>query len=290
MPATIMPTGLFLSKVSYTRQHAEVGLRERRVTKVWRRTSGRPAAAEAPSVADRGSGPDSGSRIDADSGSFGIARLHWVRVTERRKEFHEEIRTIEGKVVELFALVGEDLELATEALLNGDASALKVVTERQSSIDGIYEELELLVNRQMVLQQPVGDELRLLLSVLRILPDLDRAHRLALHIAEHATHILSGDLSPRTRLLVQRMGDTAADMWSLAATAWYERDRTAADKLEERDDDMDSLHSALVAELASGTMRLPVTMDMTLVARYYERFADHAVEIAHRVVYLAGPE
>ena len=209
-----------------------------------------------------------------------------MRVTERRKEFHEEIRTIEGKVVELFALVGEDLELATEALLNGDASALKVVTERQSSIDGIYEELELLVNRQMVLQQPVGDELRLLLSVLRILPDQDRAHHLVMHIAEHATH--SDDLSPRAQSLVKRMGDTAADMWHKAANAWYEHDGSAASALEEQDEDMDSLHSALTAELASGTMRLPVAMDMTLVARYYERVADHAVNIAHRVEYLAA--
>jgi phosphate transport system protein len=86
------------------------------------------------------------------------------------------------------------------------------------------------------------------------------------------------------------MGDTAADMWNQAANAWYERDRSAAAALEEQDDDMDSLHAALVAELASGTMRLPVAMDMTLVARYYERFADHAVNIAHRVVYLAGRE
>ena len=209
-------------------------------------------------------------------------------MTELRKEFREALRAIEGKVVELFALVGEDLAVATGALLNGDAGALKVVAERQASIEGIYRELELLVDRQLLLQAPVADQLRLLLSVLRILPDQDRAHRLALHIAEHATHVLSDDLSPRTRGLVERMGDTAADMWNKAANAWYERDRTAADALEEQDDDMDSLHSALVAELASGTMRLPVTMDMTLVARYYERFADHAVNIARRVVYLAG--
>jgi phosphate transport system protein len=209
-------------------------------------------------------------------------------MTELRKEFHQELQAIEAKVVELFALVGEDLAVATRALLNCDAGALKVVTERQASIDGIYSELEHLVDREIALQAPVAADLRLLLSVLRILPDLDRAHRLALHIAEHATHILSGDLSTRTQGLVQRMGDTAAEMWNKAANAWYERDRTAVDTLEEQDDDMDSLHSALVAELASGTMRLPVAMDMALVARYYERFADHAVNIAHRVVYLAG--
>ncbi len=223
------------------------------------------------------------------SGFKGATRfVYTCRMTELRKEFHEALRAIEGKVVELFALVGEDLAVATGALLNGDVGALKVVAERQASIEGIYRELELLVDRQLLLQTPVADQLRLLLSVLRILPDQDRAHRLALHIAEHATHVLSDDLSPRTRGLVERMGDTAADMWNKAANAWYERDRTAADALEEQDDDMDSLYSALVAELAAGTMRLPVTMDMTLVARYYERFADHAVNIAHRVVYLAG--
>jgi phosphate transport system protein len=210
------------------------------------------------------------------------------RMTELRKEFHQELQNIEGKVVELFALVGEDLELATRALLNSDAGALKMVTERQANIDSIYGDLEVLVNRQLALQSPVAHDLRLLLSVLRILPDQDRAHRLALHIAQQATHVLSDDLSPRTRGLVQRMGATAADMWDKASDAWYKRDRTAAEALDEQDDDMNSLYSALVAELASGAMRLPVTMDMTLVARYYERFADHAVNIARRVVYLAG--
>lgn len=209
-------------------------------------------------------------------------------MTELRKEFHQELRAIEGKVVELFAFVGEDLSVATRALLSSDAEALKVITERQASIDGIYVELEELVNRNLLLQQPVGDDLRLLVSVLRVLPDHERAHRLAFHIAEEATHVLSDDLTPRTRGLVERMGDTGADMWNKAADAWYNRDRTAVDRLQKQDEDMDSLHSALVAELASGVMRLPVIMDMTLVARYYERFGDHAVRIAHRVVYLAG--
>ena len=164
------------------------------------------------------------------------------------------------------------------------------MAERHATVGNIYRELELLLNRQFVRQAPVATDLRLLLSVLRILPDQERAHNLVFDVAERAAHVLSDDLSPRTGGLVRIMGDTAADMWNQAANAWYARDRTAADALEERDDDMDSLHSALVAELASGSMRLPVAMDMTLVARDYERFADHAVNIAHRVVYLAGVE
>jgi phosphate transport system protein len=84
------------------------------------------------------------------------------------------------------------------------------------------------------------------------------------------------------------MGTLAADMWRQAADCWYQRDRAAALAVAERDEEMEQLYASLIAELASGRMALPVTMEMTLVARFYERLGDHAVTIARRVVYLAG--
>jgi phosphate transport system protein len=78
-------------------------------------------------------------------------------------------------------------------------------------------------------------------------------------------------------------------MWSQAASAWYEGDATLAEQLDERDDELDTLHVALVAELAAGQMPLPVTMDMTLVARFYERLGDHAVNVARRVGSISKP-
>ncbi len=84
------------------------------------------------------------------------------------------------------------------------------------------------------------------------------------------------------------MGNLVSDMWRQAADSWYQRDRSAAFALGERDNEIDELHSSLIAELASGQMTLPVTMEMTLVARFYERLGDHAVNIARRVIYLAG--
>ena len=84
------------------------------------------------------------------------------------------------------------------------------------------------------------------------------------------------------------MGNLASDMWRQAADAWNERDRSAACALRERDSEMDDLHASLVAELASGRMALPVTMEMRLVARLYKRLGAHAANIARRVVYLAG--
>jgi phosphate transport system protein len=119
-------------------------------------------------------------------------------------------------------------------------------------------------------------------------PELERSHDLVIEIARRANHILSQDLSPRTRGLVEQMGKLVSGMWREAADSWYQRDGTAAGALRERDDEMDELHASLIAELASGQMGIPVTMEMTLVARSYERLAAHAVNIARRVVYLAG--
>ena len=209
-------------------------------------------------------------------------------MTEQRQEFENALENIESKVIELFAMVGEDLPSATRALLNCDGEALNALLERDHEIDALYREVEELVNRAILLQAPVAADLRFLLSALRIVPELERSHDLVVHIAARANRIFGGDLSPRASGLVEAMGDLASGMWRTAADAWYQRDRSAAQSLMERDEEMDDLHSSLIAELASGQMSVPVTMEMTLAARVYERLGAHAVNIARRVVYLAG--
>jgi len=210
-------------------------------------------------------------------------------MVEPRQEFERDLEAIEAKVIELFAMVAEDLPGATQALLTGNNQVLQALTEREQLINTLYPQIEELVNRQILLQAPVASDLRFLLSVLRIVPELERSHDLVVQVASRANHILGGDLSPRTRGIVERMGTLTSEMWRQAVDSWYQRDRSTALELEERDDEMDELHASLIAELASGGMALPVTMEMTLVARFYERLADHAVNIARRVVYLAGP-
>jgi phosphate transport system protein len=210
-------------------------------------------------------------------------------MVEPRQEFERDLEAIEAKVIELFAMVAEDLPGATQALLTGNNDVLETLTEREQLINALYPEIEELVNREILLQAPVASDLRFLLSVLRIVPELERSHDLVVQIASRANHILGEDLSPRSRGIVERMGTLASEMWRQSVDSWYQRDRSAALALEERDDEMDELHASLIAELASGRMALPVTMEMTLVARFYERLADHAVNIARRVVYLAGP-
>jgi phosphate transport system protein len=205
-----------------------------------------------------------------------------------RREFDRELGAIEARVIELFTTVAEDVPRATDALLDGDSEAVRALAERDRVIDGLYPQIEELANREMLLQQPVASDFRLLVSVLRVVPELERSHDLIVDIARRGNLILSQDLSARSRGLIEHMGKIASEMWREAVDCWCERDRSAAVALGERDDEMDELYASLMAELASGQMTLPVTMQLTLVARFYERLADHAVNIARRVIYLAG--
>jgi phosphate transport system protein len=209
-------------------------------------------------------------------------------MAEHRQEFERDLEAIEARIIELFAVVAEDLPEATKALLTGNSEIMQRLIDRDKVINALYPETEELANREILLQAPVADDLRFLLSVLRVLTEFELSHDLVIQIASRGNHFLSDDLSPRARGLVERMGTVVADMWRQAADCWYQRDRSAALALAERDDEMDQLYSSLIGELASGQMALPVTMEMTLVARFYERLGDHAVTIARRVVYLAG--
>ena len=209
-------------------------------------------------------------------------------MVDHRQVFHHELEAIETKVTDLFGMVAEDVPRATDALLSGNSDDVQRLAERDRAIDDLYPRIEELADRELVLQQPLASDLRFLISVLRVVPELERSHDLVVNIARRASYILSEDLSPRCRGLIEQMGNLASDMWRQAVDCWRERDRSAAEALDDRDDEMDELFASLMAELGSGRMTLPVTMEMTLVARFDARLADHAVNIARRVVYLAG--
>ena len=209
-------------------------------------------------------------------------------MVEQRQEFQRELEAIDAKVTGLFAMVAEDLPGATYALLSGNSEALGVLAEREQVFDALYREIDQLASREILLQAPVASDLRFLLSVLRIVPELERSHDLVVQIVARASRILSDDLSPASRRLVEQMGDLAWGMWRQATDSWRHRDRSVALALIERHDSMDELHASLLAELAAGRMTPPAIMEMTLVARFYQRLGDHAVNVARRVIYLAG--
>ena len=197
---------------------------------------------------------------------------------------------IDSKVVQLLALVGEGLAAATDALLSGDAEVARALMEREGLIDSIYRDVEHLVQQQLARQSPMATDLRFLLSVLRIVPELERSHDLAEHIARRSMRGLTSELNPRVRGIIGQMGRIGVDMWRSTADAWIERNPDIAERLETQDDELDELLVSLTAELVSGSTPVPVVLEMALVGRFFERLGDHAVNIAKRVRYLADGE
>ena len=211
-----------------------------------------------------------------------------LAVPEQRQEFQRQLDTIDAKVIELLDLLAADLTRAAPVLSNGNNELVKVLAEHGLVIDLLCPEVEKLTKTAILLQAPVASDLRFLLCVLRILPELERSHHLVVQLAARAGHIRGEDLSPRSWELVERMGNLVSDMWRRTADSWYQRDHSAAAQVAERNNEMGKLHASLIAELSSGRMALAVTIEMTLMAPLYERLSDHAVNIADQVVYIAG--
>jgi phosphate transport system protein len=212
-----------------------------------------------------------------------------VVVEALRKPFHQELEDIDAKVIQLFALVTESLAAATDSLLSGDRDEAMVIKQRDHIIDTINEDLQSVVERNLLLQAPVASELRFLLSVLRIVPELERSGDLAEHIASRAAKGLGSELTPPVRGLIERMGALGVSMWRAAADAYADRDGGASERIDELDDELDALHDELAALLGEGALPLKPALEMALVARFYERLGDHALHISERVGYLAGP-
>jgi phosphate transport system protein len=206
---------------------------------------------------------------------------------ELRRKFHQNLDEIDGKVIRLFALVSESVGAASDALLSGDTDAARALTEQDRLVDLLEVDLEQIAERELLTQTPMAGDMRYLVSVLRVVPELERSGDLAEHIAQRAVNRLALRLTPTVRGLLEQMGTVCVELWRRAADAWAERDGGAAVELDKVDDQLDDLHDRLVGELENADIALADALQTTLVARFYERLGDHAVHIAERVRYLA---
>lgn len=189
---------------------------------------------------------------------------------------------IDRRVAQLFALVSEALAQATHALLTGDPAMGQAVVDGDKAVDELTIEVEQLAWSQIDGGLADQDWLRHLVGVLLILPELERSADLAEHIAQRAVTHLGAEMSPLSRGIVQRMTEVALEMWKAAADAYAGFVPSDVD-LAEDDEEIDILHDRLTSEIASGTMPMAVSAQVTLLARFYERLGDHAVNLARRI-------
>jgi phosphate transport system protein len=194
------------------------------------------------------------------------------------------LEELDEQVLQIFNLVRDALAGATETFLATDREAARALVARDRLIDALHSEVENSVVEELIrpAKQDRERQQRLLL-ILRILPELERSGDLAEHIASHAAQGLAKWLTPRARSLVSQMGAIGFEMWQMAADAYASSDYNAAALLRARDDEIDDLHVGLTAELAAGSVSVPVAIEMGLVARYFERLGDHAVNVTRRL-------
>ncbi len=197
---------------------------------------------------------------------------------------------IDQKVIQLFALVSEALSRATHALLSGDVVLGQSVIDGDQEVDTLTSDVELLIWQELQERPVQGRELRYLVGLLLIIPELERSADLAEHVAQRAVDNLGAAMTPRSRGIVQLMTEVANEMWQEAATA-FGGHMQVADRLATADEEMDILHDRLTREVGEEEMPASIAAQVTLLARFYERLGDHAVNLARRIELLAdsGP-
>ena len=189
------------------------------------------------------------------------------------------------QTIQVFALVGEAIAGATHALLAGDRELAKRIVNQDVVIDDLVDRMVNTAEIRLLEEPTLGIESRrMLITLIRILPEIERNGDLAEHIARRAARGLGNEMSPRSRGLVERMGEVASMIWREATDIIIDGKRESVGAIEDIDDELDDLHVSLTAELTSGSMALPVAVELALLARFYERFGDHCVNLARRQV------
>jgi phosphate transport system protein len=210
-----------------------------------------------------------------------------------RDAFHEELDAIQATLVTMGEMVAVAMERSTAALLNADVKLAEQVISEDEKLDTIQHDLEARAINLMARQQPVAQDLRILVTSLRMSADLERMGDLCHHIAKLARMRYPAVAVPAELLsTIENMGKTAKKIIEKSTHVVKNQDLQAAIELETDDDEMDTLHRALFIALLddSWSHGIETAIDMTLLGRYYERCADHAVSIARRVYFLVKGE
>lgn len=210
-----------------------------------------------------------------------------------RKVFVEELQFITDQLVELSRLSAAALRQSTDALMTVDLEAAEAVISADEHLDAVRRDLDTRAVDALARQQPVATDLRMLVTAMRMSADLERMGDLARHVAKvvrlrYPQPVLGDSLRPT----FTRMAEVAQDLVTEAGRIIRENDVEAVPQLMVTDDEMDDLHRDVFRTLLSPGWEdgVEAAIDATLLSRYYERFGDHAVSVAHRVVYLVTGE
>jgi phosphate transport system protein len=207
-----------------------------------------------------------------------------------RSAFHHALDEIREDTAKLAAGVTETIPRATEILLRQDLEGAEYLILADQQVDKRVLELEDRCFEVLALQAPVASDLRRLMAALRIIAEVERSSDLAVNICKAARRIYGHPLDPTLRGIIQKMGDQARQLFKEATESYMASDATRAAALGDMDSYLDDLQRQFIHAIfeshAADNIDLQVAVQLAVVARFYERIGDHAVNIAERVRFL----
>lgn len=210
-----------------------------------------------------------------------------------RQVFHDELEQVATDLVALAELVATAISQSTRALLEADVQLAERVIEGDKAIDARRNDLDARSIDMLARQSPVASDLRTVVASMRMSGDLERMGDLARHVAQVARMRYPEQAVPEElREVFDQMGQIAVDIVGQVGAVIISQDLDDAQRIEQTDDQLDELHRDMFTRLAEGAWQHGTTsaVDIALLSRYYERFGDHAVTVARRVIFLVTGE
>ncbi|MEI7972012.1 MAG: phosphate signaling complex protein PhoU [Actinomycetota bacterium] len=211
---------------------------------------------------------------------------------ELRSNFHKEIEEIRQEVLSLGKSVIEAIPRATAVLLTGDLEGADYLLQADDEIDARAVEIEEKCFQELALQSPVAGDLRLLVSMIKIAGELERSADLAVNICKAARRIFGHEIDPALRDLIAKMSEQAQQLFISTMEAFSDHDGAKAAAIDDMDSFLDGLHRRFIAEIfeihASREIELQVAVQLAMVARFYERIGDHAVNVSERTRFIVS--
>ncbi len=209
-----------------------------------------------------------------------------------RSRFHHKLDDVRLGIAHLSAGVTELVPRATQVLLDADLEGADYIIQGDSVFDARSLELEEQCFSIIALQAPVAGDLRLLVSSVKIIADVERSADLCVNICKAARRIYTHELDPNLRGMISKLGSQATRLFKEATEAYLQTDGPRAAAINDMDEYLDDLHRQFVQTIfeshAAGTIDLQVAVQLALVARFYERIGDHAVNVGERTRYIVS--
>lgn len=211
-------------------------------------------------------------------------------VTEHRQAYHRDLEELAAGVLRLGAMACEAIPRGTEALLGGSLSDSQQLIDDDDLIDQLAVELEEKCYSIIALQAPMAGELRRIVTISKLVGEIERSADLMVNVCKAGRRMYGSELTPRIRGVLSSMAKEANKLLRLSLDAFADENVSLASALADIDDELDQLNRDIVEAIfeahAADEIDLGAAVQLALIARYYERIGDHAVNNGERVTYM----